>query len=83
MSQEKTNNNLNHHSSLNDNILADNTKKKLPERKNRGLRMKFLEGKDPSYPYDTDVVEFGDSLSFILTCHMTRPEIPGLTQTRL
>jgi hypothetical protein len=46
MSQEKTNNNLNHHSSINDNMLADNTKKKLPERKNRGLRMKFLEGKD-------------------------------------
>jgi len=40
-------------------------------------------GKDPSYPYDTDVVEFGDSLSFILTCHLTRPEIPGITQTRL
>jgi len=40
-------------------------------------------GKDPSYPYSEDVVEFGDSLSFILTCHMTRPEIPGITQTRL
>ena len=40
-------------------------------------------GKDPSYPYSEDVVEFGDSLSFILTCHMTRPEIPGIEQTRL
>ena len=40
-------------------------------------------GKDPNYPYDNDVVEFGDSLSFILTCHMTRPEIPGIEQTRL
>ena len=40
-------------------------------------------GKDPSYPYSEDVVEFGDSLSFILTCHFTRPEIPGIEQTRL
>ena len=40
-------------------------------------------GKDPSYPYSEDVVEFGDSLSFILTFHFTRPEIPGIEQTRL
>jgi hypothetical protein len=40
-------------------------------------------GKDPSYPYSNDVVDFGDSLSFILTCHLTRPEIPGIEQQRL
>jgi hypothetical protein len=43
----------------------------------------LIVGKDPSYPYSDDVVEFGDSLSFILTCHLQRPEISGIEQQRL
>ena len=50
---------------------------------NNANENQLIVGKDPSYPYSEDVVEFGDSLSFILTCHMTRPEIPGIEQTRL
>ena len=46
MSEENLNINLNNHSSLNDNISTENTKKRLPERKNRGQRMKYLEGKE-------------------------------------
>ena len=40
-------------------------------------------GKDPSYPYNDDVVPFGDSLSIILTCHLTRSEILGIEQQTL
>jgi len=43
----------------------------------------LIVGKDPNYPYSEDVVEFGDSLSIILTCHMTRPERMGISQTSL
>ena len=43
----------------------------------------LIVGKDPSYPYNDDVVEFGDSLSFILTCHLQRPEISGIEQQQL
>ena len=43
----------------------------------------LIVGKDPSYPYNDDVVDFGDSLSFILTCHLQRPEISGIEQQRL
>lgn len=43
----------------------------------------FFMGKNPNYSYDSTTDDFGTSLSFIVSCHYTRPEKLGIVNTRL
>jgi hypothetical protein len=40
-------------------------------------------GKDPAFAYDSDVNDFGSSISIIVTAKFIRPEKLGLAKTRL
>jgi hypothetical protein len=40
-------------------------------------------GKDPTFAYDSDVSDFGSSISIIVTAHFIRPEKLGIDKNRL